>query len=306
MKSELVSIIVPTHNRNNLLIRALNSIKNQTYKDFEVLVVDDIGNESTKELVSSFADERFFYMRNQECQGATYSRNIGVRESKGNYIAFLDDDDEWYEKKIELQLEKFHNDKELGLVYGKIDIIITSLNLKYETKPFKKGNIYKDLLIENYVGATIIPMLNLNLISKKECYFDTDYPAREEYDLWIRLAKSYKVDFVNTPLALSYGDFIAKRISSDIKNYENGILLLNKKYEKEIEELLSESEKLDRKILQLKFLAAQAIKVNNTKIARKKYFEVLKLKLSFKNLIFYLISFLSAKNIFLLRKYLKV
>ncbi|CAM1370227.1 putative Glycosyltransferase [Tenacibaculum litoreum] len=305
MKNELISVIVPTHNRDNLLGRALGSIKNQTYKNFEVLVVDDIGNESTKELVDSFADGRFQYIHNEEHQGATYSRNLGIKKSRGNYIVFLDDDDEWYEKKLELQLEKFYSDKEIGLVYGKLKIEISSLNIDYITAPSIKGNIYKDLIIENYVGGTIIPMINLNLVSKEECYFDTKFPAREEYDLWIRLSRKHKVDFVDDVLAVAYNDFDEKRISSDIKNYEEGISLLNNKYQKEVEKLLTESEQLNRKILQLRFLAAQAIKVNNTKIAREKYLEVLKLKFSLKNLVFYLMSFLSAKNIFLLRKYLK-
>jgi glycosyltransferase involved in cell wall biosynthesis len=305
MKNELISIIVPTHNRDNLLIRALNSIKKQTFKNFEVLIVDDIGNESTKELISTFADERFIYIHNGEDQGATYSRNLGIKKSKGGYIAFLDDDDEWYEKKLELQLEKFNSDEELGLVYGKIDISMISLGVKYETNPNKKGYIYKDLLIENYIGATIIPIINLNLISKEDCYFDTNFPAREEYDLWIRLAKNYKVDYVNIPVAMSYGDFNVKRISSDIKNYEKGIALLNDKYQKEVEVLLTDTEKLTRKIFQLRFLGAQAIKVNNTKVARTKYLEVLKLQFSLKNFVFYMISFLSAKNIFQLRRYLK-
>lgn len=305
MKDELISVIVPTHNRDNLLKKALDSIKNQTYKNFEVLVVDDIGNESTKEIVSSLNDERFYYVHNKKYQGATYSRNLGIEKSKGNYLAFLDDDDEWYEKKLELQLEKFYSDKEIGIVYGKLKIKIPSLNISYITAPLKKGEIYKDLIIENYVGGTIIPMINLNVVSKEVCYFDTNFPAREEYDLWIRLSRKHNFDFVDDVLAVAYNNFDEKRISSDIKNYEEGISLLNSKYQKEINELLTESEELNRKVLQLRFLSAQAIKVNNTKIAREKYLEILKLKFSLKNLFFYLMSFLSAKNIFLLRKYLK-
>lgn len=300
----LISVIVPTHNRDNLLLRALNSIINQSYQNFEVLVIDDIGNNSTKRVVDSLNDKRFIYIRNDIKNGATYSRNIGIKNAKGQYIAFLDDDDEWYPNKLQLQLNLFLKNTTLGVVYGKLDINIPSLNITYATKPQKKGFIYNELLIENYVGGTIIPMLNLNVISKEECFFDVDFPAREEYDLWIRLAKKYQFDFVDEVLAVAYTDFNEKRISSNIDSYEKGIELLDLKYQEEIKKLDSYT-KQNRKIFQLKFLAAQAIKVNNTNIAREKYFNVLKLKFSIKNLAFYLLSFLSAKNIFLLRKYLK-
>jgi len=102
----LVSVIIPTHNRSKDLARALTSLKKQTYKNLEVIVIDDASADDTESVVRSFeADLKLIYIKNTTNQLAARSRNIGLKEASGEYIALLDDDDEFLEEKIEIQLK---------------------------------------------------------------------------------------------------------------------------------------------------------------------------------------------------------
>ena len=120
--SKLVSVIIPTYNRIDTLERAIKSVKSQTYKNIEVLVIDDNANnhnirKEVEKIVSKFQNIKL--IQNKENLGGGLSRNEGIKNAKGEYIAFLDDDDEFYPEKIEKQYElykKLNNDK-VGLIY---------------------------------------------------------------------------------------------------------------------------------------------------------------------------------------------
>ena len=101
----LVSVIIPTHNRSDALVRALTSLKKQTYTNLEAVIIDDASSDDTQSKVRLFeAHLRILYFRNNENQGASRTRNIGFQKATGEYFALLDDDDEFLEKKIELQM----------------------------------------------------------------------------------------------------------------------------------------------------------------------------------------------------------
>jgi len=100
-KSVTVSVIIPTYNRAHLVGRAIRSVLNQTYQDFEIIVVDDCSTDNTEEIVKGFNDHRIRYMRHDRNRGGSAARNTGIKASQGKYIAFLDSDDEWLLKKAE-------------------------------------------------------------------------------------------------------------------------------------------------------------------------------------------------------------
>src|SRR5258705_13939604 len=100
-----VSVVIPTHNRSEFLRSAIASVLGQTYQDFELIVVDDASTDSTAEVVVSFNDSRIKFIRHQTNQGGSAARNTGIRASKCDYIAFLDDDDEWSPRKLSKQVE---------------------------------------------------------------------------------------------------------------------------------------------------------------------------------------------------------
>jgi len=100
-----VSVIIPTYNRAEFLRSAIESALTQTYTDLEIIVSDDKSTDHTKEVVRSFIDERTKYIRNKGKKGVSAARNSAILASKGEYIAFLDDDDEWFPDKLQRQVE---------------------------------------------------------------------------------------------------------------------------------------------------------------------------------------------------------
>ncbi|CAI3397726.1 glycosyltransferase family 2 protein [Enterococcus cecorum] len=100
----LVSIIMPSYNTSDFIGDSINSVLNQTYKNWELIIIDDNSSDNTADTVQSFNDSRIRYLVNSENKGAAFSRNRALREAKGNWIAFLDSDDIWYPNKLENQL----------------------------------------------------------------------------------------------------------------------------------------------------------------------------------------------------------
>ena len=116
-----VSLIITTYNRARLLPRAVNSVFDQTYEDYELIIVDDCSTDSTPEVVQSFTDSRIRSVRHDENVGLPGSRNTGIRLARGEYVAFLDDDDECLPNRLELQSAALDTNLSAGLVYGWIE-----------------------------------------------------------------------------------------------------------------------------------------------------------------------------------------
>jgi hypothetical protein len=167
--------------------------------------------------------------------------------------------------------------------------------------------IYKDLLIKNHIGGTVSVVLRRETISdfSEYKYFDSNFKAREEYDLWIRISKKWEADYISEPLVVAYYRNNLNRISTNVDNYISAIKLLNEKYNNEVDILLSDKKKIERLFFQNFFLGSQAIKINNSKLARKYYLKAFKFRKSIKLLIIYLVSFFGAKFILKLRYYFK-
>lgn len=118
-KRRTVSVIIPTYNRAHLLGRAIQSVLAQTYEDFEIIVVDDASTDVTEQVVKSFADDRINYIRHQKNKGGSSARNTGIKAAKGEFIAFLDSDDEWVPKKLEKEINRLQTlSNEVGVFYG--------------------------------------------------------------------------------------------------------------------------------------------------------------------------------------------
>lgn len=117
-----VSVIISTYDRAALLPRAVNSVLAQTFSDYELIIVDDCSSDDTQEVIAEFTDPRIRSVRHKENRGLPASRNTGVRNAKGEYIAFLDDDDEYTPERLSLQVSRFEAaSPAVGLVYGWMD-----------------------------------------------------------------------------------------------------------------------------------------------------------------------------------------
>ncbi len=132
MVDGLVSIIMPSWNTGKFIGESIQSVLNQTYTNWELIIVDDCSTDNTDEIVASFNDERIRYFRNDKNSGAALTRNRAIREAKGEWIAFLDSDDLWMPKKLEYQI-KFMQKKDLVFSYHEYE------KIDEESKPL---NIY--------------------------------------------------------------------------------------------------------------------------------------------------------------------
>lgn len=143
--SEKVSIIIPTYNRENTIKRAIDSILNQTYKNYEIIVVDDCSEDKTESIVKDLNNKRIIYIKNEKNIGGAASRNVGLNNASGEIIAFLDSDNEWKENYLEDRLH--YIDKGYNFVFGRIEIIEENGNkVVLPTESFEEFKTYEDLV----------------------------------------------------------------------------------------------------------------------------------------------------------------
>jgi glycosyltransferase involved in cell wall biosynthesis len=197
----LVSIIIPTYNCAPYIHEAIESVLAQTYKNNEIIVVDDGSTDNTQEIIRPFL-KKILYIK-QENSGPSAARNVGIKKSKGDYIAFLDADDHYLPPRIELMVNMLQEDKDLGFASADVNFfedqtVILKCLMKKEKK-VATGWIYDKLIIDNYVST-------LTVTIKRHCfnksgYFDPSFNHGEDYDLWLRLAKNFKYEFLEEPLA---------------------------------------------------------------------------------------------------------
>lgn len=198
-----VSVTVLTYNRARLVTEAIDSILNQTFRDFEVIVVDNYSSDNTESVVRSYTDERIRYFKNQNDGFIGVNRNYSIEKSRGEYIAFLDDDDLWLPEKLEKQIELLDSDRRLGLVYS--DIFIMDSNGDFRKHPYShsieplRGYVFNQLLQANFIPMPAVVVRGEVL--DKVGGFNPKYKICLDYDLWLRIARSYPIDYVEQPLA---------------------------------------------------------------------------------------------------------
>ncbi|MFC1603526.1 glycosyltransferase family 2 protein [Planctomycetota bacterium] len=196
----LVSVIIPTHNRAEMLKRAIRSVLNQTYKNFELIVICDGSKEHTEEVVESFNDPRIRFLKHETARGASAARNTGIRTARGEYIAFLDDDDEWTPNKLEVQVPAIENSgPEVGLVYAWMEYFHDG-ELVRKWYPKLKGYIFPEMLDNQAIGGCPTIMIKRNVIGKVG-YFDETLPRGNDGNFMRRITKHFEVDYVPDVLA---------------------------------------------------------------------------------------------------------
>jgi glycosyltransferase involved in cell wall biosynthesis len=197
-----VSAIIPTYNRRPLLERALKSIFRQTRRPDEVLVIDDGSTDDTPaHIPERFPDVR--YIR-QARGGVSTARNCGIREAKGEWLAFLDSDDEWLPQKLECQLEALGAKPEFLLCHTNEIWIRRGRRVN----PMKKHEKFGGRIFQACLPLCIISpsstVLHRNLFDEVGL-FDEDFPVCEDYDLWLRVCARRPVLYLDEPLTVKYG-----------------------------------------------------------------------------------------------------
>lgn len=185
-----VSVIIPTYNRAALISRALDSVLTQTFKDFDIVVIDDGSVDNTKEVIKPYLDRiRYIYQTNG---GISAARNRGIQESTGQYIAFLDSDDYWAPEKLQYQVEILDRDPKVGIVYVRMPIV----NEQGEVLGMKPNGISGRNFQELLRVWGDLP--TSSVMTRRECFerlglFDEHLPPMEDIDMWIRIAHDYNL-----------------------------------------------------------------------------------------------------------------
>ncbi|MDW1886838.1 glycosyltransferase family A protein [Vibrio sp. Vb2131] len=287
-----VAVVIPTHERPELLKRSMMSVLNQTLLPSEIIVADDTGSLLTQDVVETFSQDYpsvdIIFLSNSS-SGASSSRNLGAQFARSSYVAFLDDDDIWLPNKLEEQMSMLEK-QNLDAVFSQLIVRYEGLGIEYVTKTSNVENPLKSICTENYLGATISCLVCKRLFLELGG-FDVSFQAREEYDLWIRIiCFNAKIGVVEKPLAISHRSFERKRISSELVRYEQGVDLLNRKHRDLVDRCLTKKERSQRSSKQFDFLAAQAVSIGKRLGSAKYYYSSFITTPKFRTLVLMLLS----------------
>lgn len=226
-----VSVVIPTWNRPDLLPRAIGSVLGQTYQDFEIIVIDDGQKERAENIVRQLKDERIKYIKHAEQKGGAAARNTGIKAGQGEFIAFLDDDDEWLPEKLEIQMKEFEKTpREVGFCFSAIRTIRED-GEKVSRIPDGIDD-YLELSLKRFKGFMTSTLIIKKYVFDKAGFFDERFPSHQEPDLIIRIAKNFKGLGVNRPLVKM--DIIGahEHIGSSLeRRIEGGKMILDKHLE---------------------------------------------------------------------------
>ena len=234
---KLVSVIITTYNREfDIIERAVKSVISQTYEPLELIVVDDNPKESAYRANIEDGMKKYpqaVYIKHDINSGAQISRNDGIKAAKGDYLAFLDDDDIWFENKLDCQMRCFTEN--VGLVYCKGYSVIVKDDeekvIPYNmSKHFINRLTFEDMLYGDYIGTTTQAVISREAIDA--CgMFDVDMPARQDYEMWIRISRQFECVGAEEYLFYHYiheGEQISKNYTKILKGFKN----IRRKYKK--------------------------------------------------------------------------
>lgn len=196
-KSPLCSVVMAVYNGEETLKEAIDSILNQTLKEFEFIIINDASNDKTESIIQSYNDTRIIYIKNDENKFLGPSLNEGIKIAKGKYIVRMDADDICYPNRLELQYEFMQENSSIGIAGSWADIFgLSSGELIYETNDFE---IKKKLLYECHILHPSI-IIRKSLIDNNQLLYDPVLQHSEDYDLFVRAFKHTKFANINRKL----------------------------------------------------------------------------------------------------------
>lgn len=212
----LVSVVIPVYNANGFLSGAIESIQNQTYKNLEIIIVDDGSTDETPKILSSLAkkDKRIKILTNKRNLNIASSLNRGIKLAKGSYIARMDADDISLPNRIEKQIKYLLAHPDIVILGGQCKTIdVNNKIIGHKLFPVTDKQIRDALYYENPIQHPTV-IFNTNLIPKNFTWYNTNLPPAEDYDLFFRMAKFGKLHNLNS-FVLKYRQYIG---SSTFKN----------------------------------------------------------------------------------------
>ena len=239
----LVSAIITTHNRKEQVIKAIESVIRQTYGKIELIVVDDASDKESSDYLRKLASKKgykYIYISSDESKGGNHARNVGIAVSSGEYIAFLDDDDQWMPEKTKKQVDCLNNNPECGLVYcGRVfkkgNRILDRTNFKYAFDGDCSKKIFTRIIF-----VTSMIMIRRSLLNKIGL-FDEGLRFWQEYELGIRACQETKIGLVRDYL-VHYGVYPgdANKLTNKLDGWIDAVNYIKSKHESLISDLSPE------------------------------------------------------------------
>ncbi|MEM1168433.1 MAG: glycosyltransferase [Cyanobacteria bacterium P01_H01_bin.35] len=197
----LISVIIPVFNGQNTIQKTIESVLNQTWKDYELIIINDGSTDSTEEVISNISDPRIKIF-NYPNAGPSASRNRGTAIASGKYISFIDSDDLWTPDKLEKQLQKLEENSQAKIAYSWTDYIDEFDNFLYPGCHITaNGNVYEKLLLTNFIENGSNPLIYRQALIEIGG-FDESLFAAEDLDVWFKLAIKYEFVAVPSPQIL--------------------------------------------------------------------------------------------------------
>lgn len=240
-----VSIIVPVYNGDKFLSRAIESVLNQkTNYSYEIIIINDCSTDKTQDIINKYLlkNKNIKNIKNKKNIGVNESRNKAIKKSKGEYIAFLDADDEWRSSKIEKQINLLEENKDVALCFSDFSIyndfneyicdnfqywnyFRKTLNTKQKFEIRK--NIFPSIIKENIIGTSSVVVRKAEL--QKTTMFKSELGYSQDWDLWLNLSLNNKFSFIKEPLMKYYmvSDSITRK-----KRTKTHLISIVEKYKK--------------------------------------------------------------------------
>ncbi|MEP2446776.1 MAG: glycosyltransferase [Balneola sp.] len=233
MNKGLVSIITPVYNGQDFLDRSIKSVLAQTYENWELLLIDDGSSDNSVQIIKYYLeDNRIKLLRNQSNSGIPTTRNKGIENSTGEFIALLDQDDEWLPHKLEKQVNKFLEiDDSFGLIYSNVEVrtdqgILADQKKEIEPEASIQSNL--ELMLSRNLITSPTAMVKRKALEEVGLFDESIRWGGDDYDLWIRIAHKYKFDYIDEVLCIRHEH--QQNYSADKKRMMLKTIELGEKY----------------------------------------------------------------------------
>ena len=250
MKSIFFSVIIPTYNQGNLLKKAISSVLSQTFQDYEIIVVDDLSKDQTQKIVQEFNNDKIIYKKMNNNKNIGKSRNEGIRLSKGQWIAFLDSDDLWYQKRLKIVSDFLTNNSTYDALCTD-DLIVDKIRNRkkiWKYGPYTK-NFYETLLKDGNCITTSATVVKKDFLLNHKIQFneENEFFTAEDYEFFMRVAlANAKFKFLHQVLGEHL--FYKNSSSANYELHKQAIMSVAKYHVFNIQKFTQNKEKLWTKI----------------------------------------------------------